>query len=232
MNTRLPTRSTGFRLLQALVTFSLLLSAVPFAARAQVAAKRPINHGDYDNWRSIQSQQLSADGKFLAYALIPQDADGEIVVRNLASGAEWRQPIGHRPEVTAAGDGAEPVAAVTRGPGGLLSFTADGHSLVFTIYPLKAETEKAKRAKKSPQDMPKNGMGIMDLTSGDVAKVDKVRRFQVPYEGSGFIAYQLEAKVEPRQPPAANPEGGAETTPPAQNGQGQNAAGQTGARRG
>src|SRR4051812_26495120 len=147
MNTSLRTRSTGFRLLQGLVMLSLLLSAVPFPARAQVAAKRPINHNDYDSWRSIQSQQLSADGKFLAYALIPEDGDGEMVVRNLASGSEWRQPIGHRPEVAAGGDGAEPVAAATRGPAGLLSFTADGHSLVFTIYPLRADTEKAKRAK-------------------------------------------------------------------------------------
>src|SRR5882724_2921639 len=237
MNTRLRTRSTGFRLLQALVMFSLLLSAMPFAARAQVAAKRPINHNDYDSWRSIQSQQLSPDGKFLAYALIPEDGDGEIVVRNLASGTEWRQPIGHRPEVAAGGDGAEPVAAVTRGPAGLLSFTADGHSVVFTIYPLRADTEKAKRAKKAPADMPKSGLGIMDLTSGDVAKIEKVRRFQVPDDGSGFIAYQLEAKPEERRPGggnAGNPEGGATTSEAGQNASGQNTQGGNaqGARRG
>ena len=228
MTTRMRTHSTGFRLLQAMVMLSLVLSAVPFAARAQVAAKRPINHNDYDSWRSIQSQKLSADGKFLAYALIPEDGDGEIVVRNLASGTEWRQPVGHRPEVVAGGDGAEPVAAVTAGPAGLLSFTADGRNLVFTIYPLRADTEKAKRAKRTPAEMPKSGLGIMDLISGDVAKIERVRRFQVPEDGSGFIAYQLEAKPEERRPAVGNgggQEGGA-ASEGAQNTGGQNAQGQ------
>jgi hypothetical protein len=45
-------------------------------AVAQTPAKRPINHRDYDKWRSIQSQVLSRDGKFLAYALFPQEGDG------------------------------------------------------------------------------------------------------------------------------------------------------------
>src|SRR5262245_3036455 len=52
---------------------------------AQTTAKRPLTHQDYDSWRSIQGQTLSRDGKFIGYALIPQDGDGEIVVRNLRS---------------------------------------------------------------------------------------------------------------------------------------------------
>src|SRR5262249_6927028 len=216
--THLRMRSTRLGILQTLIALTLLLSSLPFSVPAQVAAKRPINHGDYDSWRSIQSQQLSPDGKFLAYALIPQDGDGEIVVRNLASGTDWRQPIGHRPDPTAAGDGAEPVAVVTRAPN-LLSFTADSHTVVFTIFPNRAHTEKTKRAKKRPEDMPKNGMGIMDLTNGNVVKVDRVKRFQVPEDSSAFIAYLMEAKPAERRPDAGaadpNAEGG--QNPPAQN---------------
>ena len=62
-------------------------------------AKRPLNHQDYDSWRSIQAPQISRDGKFVAYAFLPQDDDGEVVVRNIASGAEWRAPRGYRPPV-------------------------------------------------------------------------------------------------------------------------------------
>ncbi|HET9785635.1 MAG TPA: hypothetical protein VFP47_00790, partial [Pyrinomonadaceae bacterium] len=54
--------------------------------------KRPLTHSDYDSWRTIQTPQLSRDGKFVAYAFLPQDGDGEIVVRNVASGNEWRAP--------------------------------------------------------------------------------------------------------------------------------------------
>src|SRR6185436_14828807 len=65
-------------------------------AAAPATAKRALTHQDYDNWCSIQGQQLSRDGKWVAYALIAQDADGEIVARNLATGAEYRYGRGWR----------------------------------------------------------------------------------------------------------------------------------------
>ena len=58
------------------VLVSLPLFAVAVAAIAQSAAKRPLNHRDYDSWRTIQGQVLSRDGKFLAYTMFPQDGDG------------------------------------------------------------------------------------------------------------------------------------------------------------
>src|SRR5438105_15445401 len=60
-------------------------------------AKRPITHQDYDTWHSIQSPQISRDGKLVAYAYMAQDADSEIVVRNVATNAEWRAPRGYHP---------------------------------------------------------------------------------------------------------------------------------------
>src|ERR1019366_6727349 len=60
-------------------------------------SQRPLNHGDYDSWRSIVGQKLSADGKFLVYGLFPQEGDGEVVIRNLATGKEQREPAGQRP---------------------------------------------------------------------------------------------------------------------------------------
>src|SRR5436305_1136932 len=46
--------------------FSLFLAVSVFAA------KRPLGPGDYDAWRHIQNQQLSASGRFLAYAVFPR----------------------------------------------------------------------------------------------------------------------------------------------------------------
>jgi hypothetical protein len=74
---------------------SLALTAIlTFSALAQ---KRPLTHQDYDSWRSIQSTHLSADGAYLAYALFPQEGDGEFVLRNLKTGKELRESIGARP---------------------------------------------------------------------------------------------------------------------------------------
>src|SRR5215208_4713889 len=72
----------------ALFVAALLLSTSVLAQQA--ALKRALTHADYDGWRAIQGQQLSRDGKFIAYALVPQDGDGEIVARNLETGKEWR----------------------------------------------------------------------------------------------------------------------------------------------
>src|SRR5436190_12049883 len=89
--------------------------------------------------------------------------------------------------------------------------------MVFSIEPAKAELNKAKKAGRSPTvregagttasrdaDMPKNALGIMDLSNGQVAKIERVKNFQVPEDGAGFIAYLLEAK-----PTSPNKEGAA-----------------------
>ena len=75
-----------------LCALALLVTSFAYALGQQTTAKRALTHQDYDSWHSIQSPQISRDGKFIAYAFMAQDGDSEIVVRNLASGAEWRAP--------------------------------------------------------------------------------------------------------------------------------------------
>src|SRR5439155_21312725 len=67
-----------------------LLLASPLLAQD----KRPLKLSDADSWRSISSPQLSRDGQQVAYALTPQEGDGEYVVRNLRTAKEWRLPTG------------------------------------------------------------------------------------------------------------------------------------------
>src|SRR6185295_9521363 len=170
------------RLSACVCLFALLASmSVPaFVAHASsqdTAAKRPLTHQDYDSWRSIQAQQISRDGRYIAYAYMPQDGDGEIVVRNISSGAEWRAPRGYRPPVPPPDDPGANVAEFQAAQGRLLrpAFTADNRFLVFGTEPLKADLTKAKKEKKKPEEMPKNGLGIMDLSSGTVTRVEKVK---------------------------------------------------------
>jgi len=202
------TMSKRFRALQAVWILCVLALVFSSAAPAQqAAAKRPLTHNDYDGWRSIQAPQLTYDGKFLAYALVPQDGDGEIVVLNLATGAEWRHPRGSR-QAPAAEEPGELTPPPQRGgfSGGrnMLAFTADGRALVFQIAPTKAENEKARKERRRPEEMPRNGLGIMDLATAEVTRIERVRSFQVPEDGTGFIAYQLEPKPEERKPDSAS----------------------------
>src|SRR6185369_7736147 len=80
------------RTVALLCTVALLTSMAVAQQAAPAAAKRPITHQDYDSWRSISAQQISRDGKFVAYAYVPQDGDGEMIVRNIATGVDWRAP--------------------------------------------------------------------------------------------------------------------------------------------
>ena len=174
----------------------------PATAPAPAVAKRPLTHSDYDSWRSIQAPQISRDGKFVAYAYVPQDGDGEIIVRNIATGVDWRAPRGYRPPVPPPDDPGANVGEFIEAQGRLLRpvFTADTRFVVFGTEPTKAEVHKAKKEKKKPEDMPKNGLGIMDLSTGEVTRIEKVKSFRVPEDAGGFIAYQLEAG--PAAPPA------------------------------
>src|ERR1043165_4033381 len=205
----------------ALLCTLSLLATMAFAqqAAAPVAAKRPITHQDYDSWRSITAQQISRDGKFVAYAYVPQDGDGEIVVRNIATGVDWRAPRGYRPPVPPPDDPGANVAEILAEQARLLRpvFTADSRFLVFGIEPTKAEVNKAKKEKKKPEEMPKNGLGIMDLSNGTVTRVERVKSFRVPEDGTGYFAYLMEAKPDEKQSGTPKPEASpaAEVTAPA-----------------
>lgn len=175
------------------LTATVALSVV--VAGAQTPAKRPITHDVYDRWTSIRSTQVSRDGGWLVYALVPQDGDGELVARNLRSGLEHRQARGQDPIIT-----------------------TDGRFVVFTIAPPKADVDRAKQRKSKPEDMPKNGLGILSLETGRVTTVERVKSFKVPEESSRAVAYLLEpekaAAKEEKKEGAPKAQGEAKETAP------------------
>src|SRR5215204_1823346 len=199
-------------------TFTLLATMLVNAQTAPV--KRPLTHQDYDSWRSILASQISRDGKFVAYAYVPQDGDGEIVVRNIATGVDWRAPRGYRPPVPPPDDPGTNLAEFQAEQARLLRpvFTADNRFLVFTTEPTKAEVTKARKEKKKPEEMPKNGLSIMDLSNGTVTRIERVKSFRVPEDAGGFIGYLLEPKPAEKpgtEPNAAAPAPSGESTPTA-----------------
>src|SRR4029434_106556 len=121
---------------------TLITTSLAHAVAQQPAkTERPLTHQDYDSWRSIQAPQISRDGKFVAYAYMAQDADSEIVVRNLASGTEWRVARRYRPRASPPDDSipnfGELMAAQARLSRPL--FTADSRFVAFSIEPTKTE---------------------------------------------------------------------------------------------
>jgi dipeptidyl aminopeptidase/acylaminoacyl peptidase len=168
------------RLLAAILVVGLF-APVGISPGAQ-ETKRPITHDVYDSWKSIQGTAISRDGRWLAYALVPQDGDGELVVRELASGAERRHPRGK-----------EPV------------FTPDGRFLVFRIAAPHAEVDKAKKAGKKEDALPKGDLGVMTMPSGEIFTAAGIESFKLPEESSKTVAYLL-ARTEPDKKDAGETE--------------------------
>src|SRR6478736_1093317 len=79
--------------------FVIAVFIAPLGAQ-QPSAKKPITHDVYDEWKSIQGTKVSRDGVWVAYALTLQDGDGELVVRNLKTGVEYRAARGRNPVMT------------------------------------------------------------------------------------------------------------------------------------
>ena len=163
----------------------LVFASSQFSVNAQNAPnapKRPLSYDVVDYWRSIGGTKLSNDGQWLAYALSSQGDDGELVVRNLKNGQEFKHPRGSAPQIT-----------------------ADNKLVIFTIVPPKAETPaegEAGAASPAPAAAPaggrggtggggdRNSLGIMTLADGKVTTVDRVGSFKLPEESSTWLAYR------------------------------------------
>jgi dipeptidyl aminopeptidase/acylaminoacyl peptidase len=171
------------------IAFSILLAALafewPLLARQQVpvTAKRPLTYDVVDYWRSIQGTRLSDDGQWLAYATTAPGDDGELVVRNLRTGQEFKHARGMSPQ-----------------------FTLDARFVVFTIAQPKAEEEReseaaaaagepatetagASRGRGNARREPRTGFGIMALPDGQVKTFEKVGSFRIPEKSSTWVAY-------------------------------------------
>ena len=174
MNVRLSAR----RLALAVVSV-VAMAWVAWPVGAHQAVKKPLGYDVYDYWKSIGGARLSDDGQWFAYSLTSQAEDPELVVRNVGSGQEFRQPRGTGPQ-----------------------FTPDGKFLLFTIPPPRSETENQAGASPTPSPTPaagaegqpaaanRNSIGIMALPGGQVTTVEQIASFRLPTESSTWVALQ------------------------------------------
>ncbi len=188
------THRVGFRVfvLSLIVALSLPLGAQP-------AAPRPLTHEDFDAWRSLFTPTLSRDGRWLAYSSMPQDGDGDVVVRELATGKEQRLPVGMLlpPPLTTGDEAAPNPEAGPPQPRNIrLTFSSDSRFLATSTHPTKAEIAQARKDKKKPEEGPKNGLLILNLATGETTRVPMVKSFQLPTRGGAWLAYLKEPKPE------------------------------------
>jgi hypothetical protein len=131
----------------------LAVACIAAALAAQAPTKRAITHKDFDPWRTISAVTLSPDGKYLAYAFMPQAGDGDLVVREIATGREWKENAGELPPPPAAPvdtEGPPPEPPSIR-----IAFTSDSRWLVASTFPRKRRWTRRARSGARAEDMPK-----------------------------------------------------------------------------
>ena len=147
----------------------LLLLVISFAVQAQ---KKPLDHTVYDNWQSIADRAISNDGKYVAYAINPQEGDGVLVLQSLQGDYKL---------------------VIPRGAGVVLS--EDSKYAIFRIKPTFAQTRDAKIKKKRPDEMPKDSLGVVKLGDKNVNKIARLKSFKLPDDAGGWMAYLLDKEL-------------------------------------
>lgn len=144
-----------------------LLALLAFALSAQ-AQKKPLDHSVYDSWQHIAANALSADGRILTYQVDPQEGDGTLFVRNRQTKKVISIPRGHKAQVL-----------------------DDGIRMICLIKPLFKQTRQAMIQKKSPEDMPKDTLAVVNLQTGQIKKFGHVLSHSMGKLAVGAVAFSV-----------------------------------------
>jgi len=177
-----------------------MLVALTGAASAQQAATsgptKQLATADLKSWKAIRQSALSADGKWFAYVLAPNEGNATVVLRSTGTDAkETKFPIGE----AGGGRGGAPGAD---GAASSLSISADSKWLAFTIYPQStAGQSRAGRGGNgarsggaqgaAPATGPQqNKLGLVNIATGEKKEFDRVRRFAFNGDKPTWLAMQ------------------------------------------
>jgi dipeptidyl aminopeptidase/acylaminoacyl peptidase len=136
-----------------------------------LAQKKPLDHSVYDGWQSIGERMISNNGKWVVYAINPQEGDNQLVIQSAAADVSYKKTI-------------------ARGYNAVI--TEDSRFVIFKIKPFYKDTREARIKKKKPDDFPKDSIAIIELGKDSVWKKSRVKSYSSPEKSFGWVAYQLE----------------------------------------
>jgi dipeptidyl aminopeptidase/acylaminoacyl peptidase len=156
------------------------LLALGFLAQPVLAQqKRALTHADYDVWESLSSDKITKNGQFVGYQISPQDGDGRLEI------FPFKTPTKK--------------TIIPRGTGFL--FTPDDAFAVGRIVAQKDSVRALKLKKKKADDLPKDSLFILQLATGKLEKIARVKSFATPTEKGSWIAILLEKELAKKGDP-------------------------------
>ncbi|MEM9981355.1 MAG: prolyl oligopeptidase family serine peptidase [Bacteroidota bacterium] len=155
--------------------FLFLALCLHFSALAQ--NKIPLTHEVYDDWKAIKKPQISSDGKWVMYAITPQEGDAVLEVYNTTNDTYRQFERGEE-----------------------ATFSYDSQAVIFKIKPQKDSVKALRREKVKKDSLPKDSIGIYLLNTQSLSKAAQVKSFKTPKKSGGWVAYLLapQGKVTPK----------------------------------
>lgn len=150
------------------ISFAIIFNLLFIQVFAQ---KKPLDHNVYDNWQSIKFAKISDDAQFVSYNVTPQEGDALFTI-NTAGG--------------------EAICKVPRGENGV--FTNNAQYAIVIIKPPFAAVRQAKIKKMKVDEMPKDSLAIISLTTKNIQKFANIKSFKLADESSDYLAF-LEEKL-------------------------------------
>lgn len=154
------------------LTLSLVFILTSITVLAQ---KPPIDHSVYDSWQSINGLDAPRNGDIVIYTIAPQQGDNQLMILNLKDNRTIAVPRSSREQAT---------------------LSTDGKKAVAVIKPLFQQTRQAKIKKVKKEDMPKDTLAIIDITTGDIHKIPDYKSHRVPAKFNHYVAFQTSPKSE------------------------------------
>ncbi len=148
------------------LSFILLVAFTPIQSQTVKPALSP---SDYDQWKRIEHEMISPDGRFVVYHEIP--GFGDPVLRVM--GIDGSQTIMHH-----------------RAKEGVIS--ADSKTVVFRISPPLDTIRALKRRGTNEEDIPCDTLAIYHYDLGSLWKIPYLNSFKVPEKWGGFVTYLLD----------------------------------------
>lgn len=152
---------------------AILLFAISFTSQAQQKKVEPraMEWKDVSSWRYIPSYSvnISADGKWAAYAMVSVEGDGEIMLRNISTDSVTKYAIGGNMSPS-------------------MQFSEDGKWFAFQEYPKYKET---KAAAKNPGKQLFQTLHLLELSGLKKTSFEKIGRFNFNGKTDTYLAMEL-----------------------------------------
>lgn len=153
------------------------------ASGSDIEELLPLDHKDYDQWKTISSTLISDAGSWIAFTIKPGKGDAVLHLRHTRSPKEY---------------------TIARGRS--IRISPDEQWAFFVVDPDPEAVKQAKQDKRPSSAMPKASLTILNLDTGHKKTFPAVTSYDVPEKSTGWIAFQFDRQesTETAKPSSVN----------------------------